>query len=221
MPDEHQEEDFVEEGGGFKAWLEDNLRIILSILVVFAIAGGIYSYSQRSQAPAITEEPAGSNAENSQPSAPDDQSAQNKADDSKNPATETKKDDTTNAPDSAKPAELKPAETAKPAPVMTESKETETAFIETAAKGDSATLLARQAIASFLEKNPDSTISKEHKIYMEDYLRKHVVSGPVHVGTSIEFSKDMIRTALEQSKQLNDRQLTNLKKYSSRAVSLR
>ena len=78
MQDEQQLEDDTEEeeGGGFRMWLEDNLRIILSILVVFAIAGGIYSYSQRSQTPAITEETTGT---------PSDQTAQNPTDQNAKP----------------------------------------------------------------------------------------------------------------------------------------
>ena len=39
-----------------KRWLQDNLRIIISIVIVVAIAGGIYSYSKRSQAPVVSEE---------------------------------------------------------------------------------------------------------------------------------------------------------------------
>ncbi|MGB2791808.1 MAG: hypothetical protein WBC29_04630 [Candidatus Moraniibacteriota bacterium] len=216
MQDEHQEEDYQEEEGGFKVWLEDNLRIILSILVVFAIAGGIYSYSQRSQTPALTEETTTTSDEADQTTKPDDQIAEGET----KAAPEVKKDDSTTKPDTTKVAEVKPTETT-PEPTMTESKETETTFVETAARGDSATLLARQAVANFLEKNPDSAISREHKVYIEDYLRKHTVSGPIHVGTSIEFSKSLIQEAIGKSKQLNDRQLTNLKKYSSRAPSLR
>ena len=217
MQDEHQEEDYQEEEGGFKTWLEDNLRIILSILVVFAIAGGIYSYSQRSQTPALTEETTTTSDDADQTTKPDDQIAKDETE----TTPEVKKDDNAAKPDTAKPAETKPAEATTPAPTVTESKETETAFVETAARGDSATLLARQAVANFLEKNPDSAISREHKVYIEDYLRKHTVSGPIHVGTSVEFSKSLIQEAIGKSKQLSDQQLTNLKKYSNRAPSLR
>jgi len=31
----------------FKIWIQDNLRIIVSILIVIAIGGGIYSYSKQ------------------------------------------------------------------------------------------------------------------------------------------------------------------------------
>ena len=43
-------------GGKFKNWLQDNIRIILSVLIVVAIAAGIYSYSKRTEAPIGQEE---------------------------------------------------------------------------------------------------------------------------------------------------------------------
>ena len=32
-------------------WLQDNLRIFISVVIVVALAAGIYSYSQRTQVP--------------------------------------------------------------------------------------------------------------------------------------------------------------------------
>ena len=213
---DQQEE--MEEGeeneGGFKAWLEDNLRIILSVLVVFAIAGGIYSYSQRSQAPAITEETSSEEtvATGDEEESNDESTLEKAGSDEETPTADASKE----TPDIAKPTE-----TEKPVIPTAESKETETSFIESAEKGDGATHLARRALGNYLEKTPDSTLSKEHKIYIEDYLRKHVSYGHVRVGTNLEFSKSLIQEAIGKSKQLNDRQLSNLKKYSSRAPSLR
>lgn len=213
---DQQEE--MEEGeeneGGFKAWLEDNLRIILSVLVVFAIAGGIYSYSQRSQAPAITEETSSEEtvATGDEEESNDESTLEEAGSDEETPTADTSKE----TPDIAKPTE-----TEKPAIPTAESKETETSFIESAEKGDGATHLARRALGNYLEKTPDSTLSKEHKIYIEDYLRKHVSYGHVRVGTNLEFSKSLIQEAIGKSKQLNDRQLSNLKKYADRVPSLR
>lgn len=193
-----------EETSGFKIWLEDNLRILLSILVVVAIAGGIYSYSKRTQAPAVTDTAA------EETIAEENVSPEN----SKEIAPQ----------DGKKPAEngaVKPGETAKAAPVTAESRETESAFVEVAAKGMGETHLARQALANYLEKNPDSALTKEHKIYIEDYLRKqNSFNGRVHVGTSVEFQKNLIQDAITKAKTLNESQLDNLKKYSARVSSL-
>jgi hypothetical protein len=194
-------------GDKVKAWLEDNLRILLSILIVIAIAGGIYSYSQRSQSPTITEV------------GEEEMIAEAPTETTENTDVETQQE--------AQPETEAPAETETTAPqdqqvTSTEtSRETETSFIEAAQRGEGTTHLARRALANYLEKNPDSALTAEHKIYIEDYLRKNSGrQGGLAVGSSVEFSKDAIRGAIEKSKQLNDAQLQNLKKYSARVASL-
>lgn len=211
-PSFDEEKDQEEEGGGFKAWLEDNLRIILSILVVFAIAGGIYSYSQRSEAPVITEETETKEADTS-----DEKVAANTDEET---TEEEKPSEEESKPNDVK-EETRPEEVKKPTEASAETRETAEAFIETAIRGDGATHLARRALGNYLEKNPDSSLSREHRVYIEDYLRKHTRYGHVGVGTSLEFSKSLIQEAIGKSKQLNERQLQNLKKYTDRAPSLR
>lgn len=189
--EKYEQETDNEEGTG--SWLRDNLRIIISIIIVVAIAGGVYSYSKRNQAPA------------SNPV--DEQIAENEQ------SVEVQK----NEEEIAGTSQQKQPAVEKTAT----SQETEGSFIETAGKGDGQTHLARRALANYLEKNPDSELTAEHKIYIEDYLRKN--SGfkkGVNVGTSIEFSKDLVKNAIENSKKLNDKQLQNLHKYAVRVPSL-
>lgn len=175
-----------------KRWFQDNLRIIISIIIVIFIAGGIYSYSKREAVNVVAEDESAIAEEDSSAVSEDDQSQAKNIADSK--ATVSSEDI---------------------------SKETENSFIETAVKGDGLTVLARKAAANYLEKNPDSALTKEHKIYIEDYLRKNVGhKGGVRVGTSVEFSKDLIQKAISQSKNLNEKQLQNLQKYSARVSSL-
>lgn len=206
---EDKSSDIQDTDSPVKAWLEDNLRVLMSILIVVAIAGGIYSYSNRSQSPTISDETQESQDSLLEKLATDQENVMTK-EDSQGSQTEEKKD---SAASQDKQIVSTPADT---------SKETENSFIESAQRGDGTTHLARRALANYLEKNPDSALTVEHKIYIEDFLRKNVKhSGQVHVGTSVEFSKDMIRGAIEKSKQLNDKQLQNLKKYSARAPSLK
>ncbi|MDP3957780.1 MAG: hypothetical protein Q8Q10_04770 [bacterium] len=180
-----------------KAWIQENLRIIVSVFIVAAIALGIYSYSQRSQTI---------------------------SDDGANTLLETKGSDTSTdqtgdkQPQSAVKAEVKAGVVITPEL----SQETETSFIEQAERGNGSTHLARRALAHYLEKNPDSSLSAEHKVYIEDYLRKNVsFRGAVTNKTSIEFSKDLIKQGIEKSKTLSDGQLQNLKKYSARVSAYR
>jgi hypothetical protein len=171
-----------------KQWLEDNMRIIISILIVILIAGGIYSYSNRAESPQMNEsEIITGDEENSSDIAQSDSDE-----------------------DSALQEDSIVGETSS----VAVSQETQDSFIETAAAGDSQTKLARRALADFLEKNPDSALSAEHKIYIEDYLRKNSGNtGRIFVGTSVEFSKDLIKDAISMAKNLNENQLQNLHKY--------
>jgi len=180
-----------------KRWFQDNLRIIISVAIVIIIAGGIYSYSKRTDSPIVADQ---QQATEESDATTDEEKVADKTEEAK--VTENK---------DTKPA-VSPAQT---------SKETEVSFVETAGKGDGLTVLARRATANYLEKNQDSTLTKEHKIYIEDYLRKAVGhKGGVRVGTNVEFSKDLIQKAIAASKTLNENQLKNLQKYSARVSSL-
>lgn len=179
---------------GAKQWFQDNLRIIVSVFIVIIIAGGIYSYSNRSQS--IDQK---------------DQAQQSDI------LKDLAKNDDQTATDDVKKVTDKTENTSS----VTTSQETEQSFIETAGKGDSMTKLARKALGDYLEKNPDSSLTPEHKIYIEDFLRKNVVrKGGVRVGTSVEFSKSLIADAISKSKNLSAGQLKNLHKYAVRVPSL-
>lgn len=196
---EHQDPMFEEEttANQAKFWIQENLRIIVSVFIVAAIALGIYSYSQRTQT-ALT----------------DDESVLLDTNGNTEELTAgTTETDTTSVTNGVKTEVAVTPEL---------SRETEASFVEQAESGNGATHLARRALAHYLEKNTDSSLTAEHKVYIEDYLRKNVAySGTVTTRTSIEFSKDLIRQAIDQSKTLNDKQLQNLKKYSARVSAYR
>jgi hypothetical protein len=178
-----------------KTWLQENLRIIVSIFIVAAIALGIYSYSQRGDETV---------------SGIDDTTVM--TDDAQDSLGSNGTVVTDNA--------MTGKETVK-TPVVT-SQETETSFVEAAVRGDGTTHLARRALMNYLEKSPDSSLSAEHKVYIEDYLRKNVGHrGGLEIGDSVEFSKDLVRQAIASSKTLSEKQLQNLKQYSVRVSAYR
>jgi hypothetical protein len=180
-----------------KTWIQENLRVIVSVFIVAAIALGIYSYSQRAQNIGVEEE---------------------------NALLETKGGEQETIRAKETPASSAMSTETKSGVIVTEelSQETETSFIEKAERGNGSTHLARRALAHYLEKNADSSLTAEHKVYIEDYLRKNVgFQGHVTTKTSIEFSKDLIKQGIEKSKTLNDKQLQNLKKYSARVSAYR
>jgi hypothetical protein len=193
-----------------KVWFQENLRMLVSIVIVIVIAGGIYAYSKRAQAPAS------------------DGGASISQDSSEGKISVIGGDDTNNnsddqAANTEKPSDAanqQPAENAQPAAPQAASQETGSSFVETASKGDSATTLARRSLANYLEKNPDAGLTAEHKIYIEDFLRRQVKDGRLKIGDTREFSKDSIANAIEKSKGLSSKQLKNLQKYSKRVPGL-
>lgn len=206
--EEKKEEESSEEGREkTKEWFIENLRMIVSVVIVVVIAAGIYAYSKRAQAPNVKK--AASSTE---------ESSEGKISVIGGEAGSTE----TTQPESGTPesANQQEKQNVQPAQPQT-SQETETSFVETAAKGDGATQLARRALANYLEKNPDSSLTAEHKIYIEDFLRRQVSDGRLKIGDKREFSKDNIAKAIEKARGLNERQLKNLHKYTQRVPTLK
>lgn len=220
--------------GRFKNWLQDNIRIVLSVLIVIAIAAGIYSYSKRgvetSKVAVETNKEteakiAGVEEKDVEIVGKGEAEAKVKATD-KTELTEEEKKNLEERLDAVikegqqkeKTKEVKVAEGKNQEAPAEASQETGEAFVEKAVAGDSLTTLARRATAHYLEKNNQSDLTAEHKIYIEDYLRKAVGSQKVVPGSDVSFSKTLIQDAVEKAKNLQPNQLKNLEKYSSRVT---
>ncbi len=94
----------------------------------------------------------------------------------------------------------------------------------TAAKGNGVTHLARQALKEYLKDKPKlaQRLGTEQRIYIEDYLRKHLASQPktLRVGDQLTFSDNDIQSAVNQALALSDDQIKNLNKYVPLVPSL-
>ncbi|MEO6077398.1 MAG: hypothetical protein ABIP54_01285 [Candidatus Andersenbacteria bacterium] len=99
--------------------------------------------------------------------------------------------------------------------VLPEGKTTDSAYVEVAVKGDSLTTLARRATTRYLASNDVGyAVTNEHRIYIEDYIRKHADQHKVTVGSEQTISFDLVKQAIESAQHLNDRQLHNLTQYT-------
>ena len=214
----------LDSGGKFKNWLQDNIRIILSVLIVVAIAAGIYSYSKRAETPIGQEEIAMEEIE--------DQKAEEAVTiiGEELPDVEENDEETAAVIDESDTEEIAVADAQREDVRINEgaedsrasiSEETEGSFIQTAVRGDSVTTLSRKALRNYLEKSNDSSLTAEHKIYIEDYIQKKMNHpGGMQINEKMTFSKPLIEEAIGQAKTLNDNQLENLKQYSSRVSNL-
>jgi len=209
------DEDFGEGEGDtwerVRIWVQDNLRVILSVLIVALIAVGIYNYSKKPQEqPSTVDQIVGEQGVEVQPGA--ENLNQNQSNDNLQVQPQPEKPGQVVVKGETTPAETQPA----PVPV----EKTAEGYTATAASGDGTTHLARKALKEYLGANADPTLTKEHKIYIEDYLRKHVAAGTLKVGDSRMFSDTLIKDAISQAKQLNEMQLKNLQKFSARVSTL-
>ena len=233
------ESDTPEQSGDWlsetKNWIQDNIRIVLSVIIVLAIGFGVYFYSKRG-----AEETPGQLAEETTENADLDQllqegeSEQLSEEEKSRLSEEAKKIAQEEA--QSQPSEEAPAEEVKapeepasvqaqttPEPPKPETVITQSAgnYEVTAANGDSLTTLARSAARQYLDANNDASITKEHKIYIEDYLAKKMgYSHRLNVGEVKTFSENDIKGAIEAAKKLTPSQLEHLKVFSKNVSNL-
>ncbi len=200
-------------GSKAKVWAEENLRLIVSVIIVLAIAGGIYSYSKRGEENRLALE---------NDTTQEQILLQGEDDESEGTIDDAQKEDdaTSDSQEEVSSTEVeKTQEESKP--TVKPNQETTEGFIVTAQKGDGLTHMARRAVADYLAQNPDSSLTVAHKIYIEDYVRKSVGhQGSVSLGTEVTFSKNLIQEALGSAKGLSEAQLDNLQKYVALVPSL-
>ncbi len=83
-----------------------------------------------------------------------------------------------------------------------------------AEKGDSVSTLARKALKDYLAEAGDLGLTKEHKLYIEDYIQNRVSDKGLQIGEKLSISKDLIAEAVEKSGELTDAELLELQNYS-------
>lgn len=209
---EYEEQDDYQDGNFFQR-LKESPRTVSALIIILIIAAAIYAFS---------------GDENGQDN--DDIALQESTQESEQAvdgeATEegVESDDAmaTSSPSASDAMEAN----STPTPVaMDELKKTvegesavekaESGYAVVAVKGDGLTHLARRAAAQYLTENTaDFTVTNEHRIYIEDYIKDHMTRKPVSIGQQETISFDLIREAVEHAGTLTDSQLHNLTKYT-------
>ncbi len=170
---------------GLKKQITENWRIILVAAIVLVIS--LNSFQNERNA-----------GQNNQPTP--STSAQAQQNNTNSP------ENTANSNTAANAAEATPENT--PAAANTD----QTGVTQTAQKGDSMTTMARRAVRGYLEKN-GKTLSSEQKIYAEDYVRKLTPAQKIRSGQTLSFSEEVIKTAIDKSEKLTEKQIKNLGKF--------
>lgn len=170
--------------------IKESPRTVSAIIIVVIIAAAIYAFSGNQQSNEVTL--------NSPETSPVRQSA----------------DTATPAP-SASPTVVDKAMMSEKTKNLPEARVTDTGYIEVAQKGDGLTHLARRAATRYLSDHETGyTVTNEHRIYIEDYIRKHMEQGRVAIGAEKTISFDLVKQAIESAGKLSEKQLKNLMKYT-------
>lgn len=186
--------DFENSSGSSKEWFrQHSQKIVLSLIVVLLAVGGFYFYKNYQEHQNLLD--------------PAIQGLQSTP--SQNPVSPSPETKITT-----------PQKTEVQTPVVQKQ---ENKIMVKAAKGNGATHLARQALKEYLKDKSfvNSKLTPERKVYIEDYLQKHVAHDNVlHAGDEFSFSDELILNAINKSLELSDPQLKNLSKYAVKVPSL-
>ncbi len=196
--------------GGFRGWINKyGSSVILPMVALIILGGGIYLYaSQKGEEANILLEDDETNQENIVVE-------NGTVDLGEGEEDEDVTKEVSPAPEQSQPEpELEPEEE-----IIPEGRKEGTQIIETAAPGEGMTHLARRALKDYLEDSPQEELAKEHKIYIEDYLKDKKGAHGLEIGEEISFSKDLIQEAINASEELTEHQLEIIKqKYSATVV---
>ena len=183
-------------------WLRDNFSsVVLPILAIMILAIGIYVYSTPASTPIQT-----------QPESTPANEVSNET-----PTTPSGAEATESQPEQSTTSNATPEQ---PTVTTPEATSTTGSISEMAARGDGITHLARRALKSYLETRPGLELTKEHKIYIEDYLQNQKGTRALAVGETMEFGTDMIASAVTAAQQLSPQQLQHLSVYAAQVLVL-
>ncbi|MBI1833555.1 MAG: hypothetical protein HYR90_01890 [Candidatus Andersenbacteria bacterium] len=182
-----------EKKDGEQGWMQriqESPRTVTVLLIILIAAAAIYAFS--GDRPAPGEE------------APTDEDV------TEEQAEE--EGDTTGIEDGEEVAE----EEGTAAPELPPAERIEEGFVETAQSGEGITHLARRAASQYLsENNAGYEVTKEHSVFIEDYVQNQLGTRGLALGEQMTITNDLIAQAVEAAGQLSENQLKNLSQYTS------
>ncbi|MCK5122682.1 MAG: hypothetical protein KAQ87_00820 [Candidatus Pacebacteria bacterium] len=223
MESEIETTDFNKKGwiGKIKDWSYENWQTILVVLIVLIVGMSAYNYNQQnnlsgknSSSVAIVDndETEVENIDEEKTSEENniDQEKIAEADiESKDQAEAAKEDNEmeTNANEEKNTEE-------ENNPVISTSNDSGKIYTVYANRGEGITHLARRALNEYLQEiGEESELTKEHKIYIEDYLQNRTGTESIEVSYQGTFSENLIEEAVSSAKQLTPNSINNLSKY--------
>ena len=100
------------------------------------------------------------------------------------------------------------------------SAHTDNEYSEVAQVGEGVTHLARRALHGYLSDKGISDLSREHKVFIEDYLSKHSNPVSLEIGEGRTFGTSLIEEAITNARALTTAELQNLSQFAGMVPGL-
>lgn len=196
--------------GGLLNRIKESPRTVSALIIILIVAAAIYAFSGDEQTPGEADETTSPTiaAETSSPAPSGEPVAQASVSPAQTPAATM-----TVAPT---PQVITREQLSAQSKTLPEASRTDTGYTETAQAGDGVTHLARRATTRWLADNDAGyTVTQEHRIYIEDYIKDHTGTKGLGLGEQKTISYDLLKEAVTAAGQLNAQQLQHLGHYTS------
>ena len=210
-----------------KDWSYKNWQTILITLIVLIVGVSVYNYNQQGKNTSNNSEFAASSSNKSEDNLKNNDSNGETSHDEQGKSNiesnvvnsdseaEIEKADEKKAEDEDKKLAKNDKENKTETAVSSDSNASGKVYTITANYGEGITHLARHALEKYLkDTNSGSELTKEHKIYIEDYLQNRIGSQKLEIGDQETFSENLIQEAISNANKLSPKSLENLSKYT-------
>lgn len=197
--------------GKIKDWSYENWQTILLVLIVLIVGISAYNYNQ--------EEEEEKNESNSNIIISDENENSEQEDKLENnyPEEEIEKQDEEKANLEDKNIEINENERQEPIAetekVFSNSNNSEKTYKIVAKKSEGITHLARRALEIYLKETNNTSLTREQKIYAEDYMQNRTGNEEIEIEHQEIFSESLIKDAISNAENLSRLSLNNLTKY--------
>lgn len=212
-----------------KGWGYENWQTILVILIVLMVGVSAYNYNRQSgenyKLGSVVSEKNNNTVNNKQDNIVQENSAVTMGEsaienqDQKKAATEDNQTTTGKNSDSTGNKESNSNINKNNNESTTSSEHTDSGkvYTVTASYGEGITHLARHALEEYLqETGGNNELTKEHKIYIEDYIQNRTGDQKISLGHQETFSENLIKEAISSSQKLSPKLIENLKQYTEK-----
>ncbi|MCK4891322.1 MAG: hypothetical protein KAS78_01505 [Candidatus Pacebacteria bacterium] len=198
--------------GKIKNWSYENWQTILVVLIVLIVGISAYNYNQQNNDnlnPAIAVDDNESNENNQE-----NKIENNNAEENDQEVIAENKDQEEAAQEDNGTELNKNTNKEKVGEVLSSSDNSGKAYTVSANSGEGITHLARRALETYIQETADgSDLTKEQKIYAEDYMQNRTGNEKINTGHQEIFSESLIKDAISNANDLSEKSLENLTKY--------